>query len=74
VDLQQPEKVNDDNVNETKKSLQASLETYEKQLISKAATGCRSSIELASRLGVSQATAFRKMKKFGITVNRRSTF
>jgi transcriptional regulator with PAS, ATPase and Fis domain len=73
VDLHQPEKEHDDNINETKKYLQTSLDTYEKKLISKAASGCRSSIELASRLGVSQATAFRKMKKFGITINRRST-
>jgi len=57
---------------EPKESFQTALDRYEKKLIAVAAVGCRSSIELASNLGVSQATAFRKMKKFGIQLGKKT--
>lgn len=72
MDSHQEEKTGNVDGNEAPKSFQAALDRYEKKLINEAASGCRSSTELAARLKISQATAFRKMKKFGITVGRRS--
>ncbi len=49
-------------------SLEEKLNTYEKQLLTKAAQQCSSTFELAQVLEVSQATAFRKLRKYGLTL------
>jgi PAS domain S-box-containing protein len=48
-------------------SLEERLDTLEKHLLAKAAKNCRSTPELARVLKISQATAFRKMRKHGIS-------
>lgn len=46
------------------KTLSEQLEEYEKEIISEAASRCRSSSAVAEILGISQPTAYRKMKKY----------
>lgn len=46
------------------KTLSERLEEYERQIITEAAKSCRSSSALAEALGISQPTAYRKMKKY----------
>ncbi len=49
-------------------SLEDELNTFEKRLLMKAAKDCRSTSQLAQVLMVSQATAFRKLRKHGLTL------
>lgn len=46
------------------------MNAFEKKLLVQAAAGCRSTIELAHSLDISQATAFRKMRKYGLSFNK----
>lgn len=46
------------------KTLSERLEEYERQIITEAAKSCHSSSALAEALGISQPTAYRKMKKY----------
>lgn len=46
------------------KTLTEQLEEYEKQIITKTARNCKSSSALAEALGISQPTAYRKLKKY----------
>lgn len=47
-------------------SLQSKLNMIEKELLSEAVMQCSSTTELAKQLSISQATASRKMKKYGL--------
>lgn len=47
-------------------SLQSKLNMIEKELLSEAIMQCNSTTELAKQLSISQATASRKMKKYGL--------
>jgi len=49
--------------------LTAELSAYEKELIKRAVRRCRTTRELSSVLGISQPTAVRKMKKYGLSFN-----
>ncbi len=49
--------------------LQEQLLLVEKRILEEAVLECKNTYKMAERLGVSQATAFRKLKKHGISIN-----
>lgn len=51
-------------------SLEDRLSSVERNLFEKAAKTCNSTVELARVMQISQATAFRKMKKYGLTFDK----
>jgi len=48
-------------------SLTEEVMAFEKQIVKRAMTQCRTTRELASYLNVSQATVVRKLKKYGLS-------
>ncbi|WP_457551967.1 sigma-54 interaction domain-containing protein [Desulfobacula sp.] len=51
-------------------NFQKKIDNYEKKLLLKAARKCRTKSELAQSLGLTQPTAFRKLKKHNISLKR----
>ena len=51
-------------------NFQKEIYNYEKKLLLKAVRKCRTKSELAQSLGLTQPTAFRKLKKHGISLKR----
>ncbi|GGO75507.1 RNA polymerase subunit sigma-54 [Marinobacterium nitratireducens] len=50
------------------RSLTEALDAYERKLLEEALGGCRSTYELAERLGLSQPTVFRRLRKHGLSI------
>jgi transcriptional regulator with PAS, ATPase and Fis domain len=51
-------------------SLEDRLDAWEKQLLMRVAKNCSTTFELANAMKISQATAFRKMRKHGLTFEK----
>lgn len=62
----EPPAIDENPLSDTSFSLEDRLNTLEKHLFRSAAKNCNSTLELAKVMKISQATAFRKMKKHGI--------